>query len=258
VNVEESAALRDGWLKAELHSHCNLDPSDHGLCPYSAEELIRESARLGYQVLAITCHDLDVWSPRLSSYAADLGIILIPGMEVSTEGRHHTLVYNFGTGAEDLDTLLKIRRHSRPDTLVVAPHPYFPSTKCLGRLLDRNLDIFDAIEVSGFYATGLDFNRRARATAAAHGKPLVGNNDVHQLWQLERTCSWVQAAPNVGAILAAIKLGRVRIETRALSYGRVTQWWATALARRVASLASSGDRRRPLFLPGHPVKRRGA
>jgi predicted metal-dependent phosphoesterase TrpH len=256
--VSSSNSGQNGWLKAELHSHCNLDPSDHGLCLYSAEELIREAARLGYQILAITCHNLDVWSPRLSSHAADYGITLIPGMEVSTEGRRHTLVYNFRTGAENLDTLDKIRRLSRPDTLVVAPHPYFPSTKCLGRRVDRNLDVFDAIEVSGFRAPGLDFNRRARSMAAVHNKPLIGNSDVHQLWQLNRTFTWIEAEPNLGSILSAIKSGRVRIESRALSYPQVIRWWTTTIGRYIASLPANREHRSRLPLPGYPAKRRGA
>src|SRR5262249_57990770 len=124
------------WLKAEMHSHCSLDPDDYRMCAHSPEQLISEAARLGYDVLAITCHNLDVWSQGLSEYAASLGIMLVPGMEVSTEGGRHTLVYNFRTGAENLNTLEKIRGRSRPDTLVVAAHPYFPGQVCLGSLLE--------------------------------------------------------------------------------------------------------------------------
>jgi predicted metal-dependent phosphoesterase TrpH len=221
------------WLKAEMHAHCNLDPVDWRNCAYSAEELIKEAARLGYQVLAITCHDLDICTKELSVFAAGLGITLIPGMEVSTEGGRHCLVYNFRTGAEKLGTLAKIQSLSRPDTLVVAPHPYFPSTKCLGRRVEQHMEVFDAIEISGFYAHGLDFNRRARRIAAIHTKPLIGNSDAHQLWQLGRTFTWIQAESNPESILHAVKQGRVRIESQELSYGQVASWLATTLFRFV-------------------------
>ena len=59
-----SAKSGERWLKAELHAHCSLDPHDYRMCAHSPEELIREAARLSYEVLAITCHDLDVWSHR--------------------------------------------------------------------------------------------------------------------------------------------------------------------------------------------------
>ena len=245
---------KERWLKAEMHAHCSLDPVDYRGCGYSAEELIRAAARLGYHILAITCHDLDVWTDELSAYAAGLGIILIPGMEVTVEGRRHTLVYNFKTAAENLNTLDKIHSQSRTDTLVVAPHPYFPSTKCLWRRLDRNIDIFDAIEISGFYARGLDFNERARRMAASADKPLLGNGDVHQLWQLGPTFTWIQAEPNLESIVQAIKLGKTRVESSPLSYAQITRWWVTLLGRFVFPYSKADSRRAHRFLPNSPTK----
>jgi predicted metal-dependent phosphoesterase TrpH len=221
------------WLKAELHSHCSLDPVDYRVCSHSAEQLISEAARLRYDILAITCHDRDIWSTELSDYAGSLGITLIPGMEVSTGDGRHVLAFNFRTGSENLNTLAKIRSLSREDTLVIAPHPYFPSSSCLGQRLEQNIEVFDAIESSGFWIPGLDFNRRARKVALRHAKPLVGNSDVHVLWQLGRTFTWIQAEPDVSSIIAAVKLGRVRLETTALFYPEALRFWTTALWRFV-------------------------
>lgn len=231
------------WLKAELHSHCSLDPVDYKLCHYSPEDLIAKAAGLGYEVLAITCHDLDIWTSELSEYAESLGVTLIPGMEVTTEGLKHTLVYNFRTDPENLDTLGKIRTLSREDTLVIAPHPYFPTANCLKGLLDQNINLFDAIEVSGFFAPGLDFNRRSKMIAEVRNKPLVGNGDVHYLWQLGRTFTWIYAAPKLYSVIDAIKHGRVRVESSALSYREIAEWWATALWRKI--------------FPAHPAPTRG-
>jgi predicted metal-dependent phosphoesterase TrpH len=193
--------------------------------------LITKAAELGYHVLAITCHDMDVWNRDLAEYAESLRITLIPAMEVTVEGRRHVLVYNFRTGPERLNTFEKIRERSGPDTLVVAPHPCFPSRKCLNSLLEPNLGVFDAVELSGFYAPGLDFNRRARRIAAAGGKPLVGNGDVHLLWQLGRTYTWIYAERRIESILDAVKRCDVRVESSSLSYFEVALWWATALWR---------------------------
>lgn len=242
------ASTAERWLRADMHSHCSLDPVDYRLCPHSPEELIAEAARVGLDVLAITCHDLDVWNRDLDEYAASLGVTLVPGMEVSTEGRRHTLVYNFHTGSENLNTLEKIRARSRPDTLVVAAHPYFPGEMCLGKLVEANIDVFDGIEVSGFWMRGVDFNRRARKTAAAHGKALVGNGDVHYLWQLGRTVTWIHAEPSVPAIIAAVKQGRVRHETAPLGYHEVARWWTTTFYRYLfpVNARPTAGRTRPL------------
>jgi predicted metal-dependent phosphoesterase TrpH len=215
------------WLKAELHAHCNLDPVDHPVSRYSAEDLIRRAADLRFDVLAITCHDIDVWTPRLAGLAADHGILLIPGMEVTCQGRH-VLAYNFRAGSGELDTLSKIRSRRRDDTLVIAPHPWFPAGSCLRGLLEPNIDLFDAVELSGFYLHGVDFNRRARQIAGSHGKPLVGNGDVHRIWQLGPTFTWIDADRDVLSVLDAVRAGRVRIETRPLTYSEVAAWFAAS------------------------------
>ena len=54
------------------YAHCSQDPEDYKLCRYSAEELIIAAARAAYDILAITCHDRDIWSPDLSAFAESL------------------------------------------------------------------------------------------------------------------------------------------------------------------------------------------
>ncbi len=220
-------------MKAELHSHCNLDPEDYRMVEHSAEALIEEAARLGYEILAITCHNLDVWDDQLEDYARGLGITLIPGMEVTVERRYHTLAYNFRTCAEQINTFEKLRRLRREDTAVIAPHPYFPALSCLGGQLVRNIDIYDAIEWSGFYVPGMDFNRPARSAAELYRKPLVGNGDVHFLWQLGKTYTWIYSEPGVLPVLNAIKRGKVRLQTAPLRNREAARWWASALWRLV-------------------------
>jgi hypothetical protein len=219
------------WLKAELHSHCSLDPVDYRICRQTPEQLIHSAAKLGYEILAITCHNVDIWTEGLSDYARDLGVTLIPGMEVATERTRHVLVYNFHTGPENLATLKKIADRSREDTLVIAPHAFFPGPVCLRGLLRKNLDLFDAIEFSGFQIRGLDFNRRSVALAREFRKPLVGGADVHYLWQLGRTFTWIYAEPGVRSVLSAVKQGLVRIQTSPLSWLEAAEWWAATFWR---------------------------
>ncbi len=229
--MSESAKNGERWMKAEMHAHCSLDPLDYKLCRYSPELLISEAADHGYEILSITCHNEDIWSRELSEFAESKGITLIPGMEVDVEGRHHVLAYNFRTGSENLNTFDKLRSRSREDTLVVAPHAYYPGYTCLRSRLTKNIDVFDGIERSGFYIRGLDFNRRACSIAASHRKPIVGNGDVHMLWQLGKTFTWIYTRPGTASILQSIKHGRVRVESKPLSCGQAVQWWATAFWR---------------------------
>ena len=160
-------------------------------------------------------------------------------MEVTAEKTRHVLVYNFHTRAEDLDTLKKIRARSGKDTLVIAPHAFFPERSCLRGLLPKNLDMFDAIEYSGFQVRGLNFNRRIVRLARETGKPLVGSCDIHFLWQLGRTYTWVYSEPDTQSVLSAIKQGFVRIEVSPLSWREAATWWATTLWRNAAPADSA-------------------
>jgi predicted metal-dependent phosphoesterase TrpH len=241
--------MGERWLKAELHSHCDWDPYDCRICDSSPDALIREAARHGYDVLAVTCHDLDIWCPELAEYAESFGITLIPGMEVLVEGRRHALVYNFRTSPQDLDTLDKIRTLRRADTLVVAPHPFFPAGSCLGRLLEKNLDVFDAIEFSGFYTRHLDFNRKALRIARENQKPMVGNADVHFQWQLGKTFTWIYSEPGIQPILNAIKSSRVKVKTSPLSMREASRWWIEASRRHLLSPKSPSSRQVGRFAP---------
>jgi predicted metal-dependent phosphoesterase TrpH len=205
-------------LKADLHTHTADDPVDR--IPYSATELIDQSAALGYQALAITLHEHQLDIRPLTAYAAERGIVLIPGIERSVEGRH-VLLLNFKSGTEDVHTFEDLARLKRRQPgLVVAPHPFFPLNCCLGGQLDRHADLFDAVEWNAMFTATLNFNRRAEQWAIRHGKPLVGNGDVHRLLQLGTTYSLVDAEPDADAICAAIATGRVRVESQPLSWAR--------------------------------------
>ncbi len=208
------------------------------MCDYSAEKLIGHAAEMGYEVLSITCHDVDVWTGRLSDYAAGLGITLIPGMEVTTEGTCHTLVYNFDSDPGDLDTLEKIGSRAGDNTLVIAPHTYFPDRSSLRGLLEQNLDVFDAIEYSGFYLRAVDFNRRSRKIAEKARKPLIGCGDIHYLWQLNRTFAWIYSEPEATSVIKAVKQGLVRLETAPLSWMEAAGWWATTFWRHTLAVTS--------------------
>jgi len=208
-------------LKVELHTHTADDPVDR--IPHSSLELIDRAAALGYDALAITLHERQLDLRRLIPYAAERGIVLIPGVEQTICGRH-VLLLNFNDEAEQVQTfedLARLRRRQRG--LVVAPHPFFPTTSCLRGLLDRHRDLFDAVEYNAMFTSSVNFNRAAERWAARHDKPLVGNGDVHRLNQLGTTYSVVDAIRDADAICAAIVDGRVEVERAPISWPSVAR-----------------------------------
>lgn len=202
-------------LKVDLHTHTADDPQDR--IPHSTFDLIDRASSLGYDALAITLHDRQLELAPYVGYAMQRGVVLIPGMERTIEGRH-VLLLNFSRAAERVHSfqdLADLRR--REPGLVVAPHPFFP-VHGVGSLLDRDPDLFDAIEYNAMYTTTLNFNEAGERWARAHGKPIVGNGDVHRLEQLGTTYSLVDADPNPGSICAAIAAGRVELVTKPLTW----------------------------------------
>jgi predicted metal-dependent phosphoesterase TrpH len=201
-------------LKADFHIHTREDP--HDFIRYTAVELLQEASRQGFQVLALTCHNKRIHTEELRRRAADLGILLIPGVEAAIEGKH-TLLLDMPYSRLKVRTFAHVRALKRDGGLVIAPHPFFPAPKCLGGKLRENLDLFDAIEFSHFYTRTVDFNRRAVEYARRMDLPLVGTSDCHRIWQLGTTYTLVEAEEKtVPAVFAAIRAGRVRVVTAPL------------------------------------------
>jgi len=220
-------------LKVELHAHTEDDPEDR--IPFSTRDLIDRASSHGFDALAITLHNHQLDLTPWQSYAADRGIVLIPGTERTINGKH-VLLLNFANGTEHVrtfDDLAALRR--RAPGLVVAPHPFFPALSCLRGDLTRHANLFDAVERNAMFTDTIDFNRTAERWAAEHGKPLVGNGDVHRLQQLGTTYSLVDAERNPDAICEAIVSGRVRVVSQAMP-------WST-VARVLASLATTPNKK---------------
>jgi predicted metal-dependent phosphoesterase TrpH len=201
-------------LKADFHIHTREDP--HDFIRHTAVELLEEAARQGFDVIAITCHNKRLWNDELRRRAADLGLLLIPGVEAAIEGKH-TLLLDMPYSRLRVRTFEHVRRLKRDGGLVIAPHPFFPAPKCLQGKLRENLDLFDAIEFSHFYTARMDFNRKAVAYARRMGLPLLGTSDCHRLWQLGTTYSLLEAEErSIPAVFEAIRAGRVRVVTAPL------------------------------------------
>lgn len=203
-------------LKVELHAHTALDPVDY--ITHTTRQLIDRAAVLGYGALAVTLHNRYYDPADDAEYARARGLVLLPGIE-RTIARRHILLVNFGSGAADVASFDDLRRLKarEPSGLIVAPHAFYPTPTAMSADADACVDIIDAVEVNSMFVSWLDFNQRAIAWARRHGKPIVGNTDLHLLDQLGTTYTLVDAPPEPDAICAAIRAGRVELRSTALS-----------------------------------------
>jgi predicted metal-dependent phosphoesterase TrpH len=229
-------------LKVDLHIHTADDPSDR--IPYSTCELIDRAAELGFDALAVTLHDRQLDPAPFETFAEARGIVLIPGIERTIEGRH-VLLLNFSRAAESVQTFSDLARLKQQEPgIVIAPHPFFPAGSALRGCMDLHASLFDAVEYNAMFTQLVNFNILGQRWARRHGKPMVGNGDVHRLEQLGTTYSLVDAAPDAGAICAAIAAGRVNVMARPLSPFTAGRLMAdlmvdTVLPRRAADIAAS-------------------
>lgn len=204
-------------FKADFHMHTNDDPVDTKMVKHSNKDLIDHAAKLGFEVLSITNHDKITFNSELKEYAQVRGILLIPGVEATIEGKHVLLINYEGLlpfkKVEDLAGL------KGSHTLVIAAHPFFPGPLTLQHRLIKHLHLFDAIEHCHFYRPWINFNKKAVQLAKEHKKPMCGTSDAHFLVQMGYTYSMVEAEEKTPeAIVAAIKKGQVSVVTQALPW----------------------------------------
>ncbi|MBW1743486.1 MAG: PHP domain-containing protein [Deltaproteobacteria bacterium] len=225
-------------LKVDLHIHTKEDSEDEIL--YSARELIDEAVLRGFDALSITNHDTLTFSTELGSYAAERDLVLIPGVEASIHSKH-VLLLNMPFEDDYYTSFEHVLKQKTSNSLVIAPHPYFPGPTCLNGTLEAMPHLFDAIEYSCFHTPRIDFNRQAVQFAQKHGLAVVGNSDAHVLDQLGLAYSLVEAEKTPDAIIQAIKAGRVRAVSPTLPVDRLVEIFFRLVATKRLSFTSIAD-----------------
>jgi predicted metal-dependent phosphoesterase TrpH len=208
-------------VRADFHHHIDTDPIDGKFVRHSAGALIDRAVAVGLNVLSITCHESVPYDGDATRYAAERGVLLLRGMEATVDGQH-VLLLNFRDFPPGVCSMRDVVAHKTPEALVIAPHPFYPIGMGMGDTLLSYSECFDAVEFSGLY-TPLTrrFNQRAVDYAARAAMPVVGNSDTHFLWQLGRTYTVIDAPAEPGAVIAALRRGRVRLVTQPLSWKHV-------------------------------------
>jgi predicted metal-dependent phosphoesterase TrpH len=205
-------------LLCDFHNHTVDDPRDKHVW-HKAEELMDKAAAMGYGALAITLHGRQYFPQHWQEYAAERGIILVSGVEQDIEGCH-VLLLNFDRDAANgIRTFAELAACKREDNLVIAAHPFFPGEICLGEKVFENAELWDALEVTGFYHSQWNPNAKAIAAAQKLNLPVVGNSDTHTLDQFGSTSSHIEieGEPSAKALVQAVKAKRVQVQSRALS-----------------------------------------
>lgn len=209
-------------LKCDFHLH-TYHPSDNVY--YTPKELIDYMAAKGYDVISITNHGWVEYTEKLADYAKKKGLLLIPGVELSLEGKDILLINH-----EDIRNIKKIKdlyKIKSKDNLIIAPHPYFLLSHCLGKKLEKHIKLFDCVEYSHFYNLFLNLNKKAELIADKYELALVGNSDAHNFCQIGHTYTFVDADKNIDSIINAVKNRKIKLVTKPLPvflFLRIALW----------------------------------
>ena len=190
-------------LKCQFHIHVRGDPVDN--IQYTAEEMILEAKRLNYDVLSITCHKKVLYNEHLRKFAEEKEILLLSGIELKLK-RKDVLAINVDSEIEKIKNLEELReyKNNHPDCLIIAPHPFFPGFTSLKKDLEKNIDIFDAIEHSFCYTTTKNYNKKAIKLAEKYNKPLIATSDCHILKHFDIGYTLIDAEKSTSSIKQAI------------------------------------------------------
>ena len=202
-------------LKIDLHTHTAEDPYEK--INYSAFQLIDRASHEGFDALAITNHNVVTYNKELARYAENKGILLIPGIE-ATFSKRHVLIINPDFKKSPFNRPLKdLAKIKNEENLIIAPHPFFPTSKSLKSDLLSHLVYFDAIEFSSYYNHFVNRNKKAILVANQHKIPLVGTSDCHNIQKFGTSFTLVEAEKKLLSIIEAIKKGKTEIHTTPIS-----------------------------------------
>lgn len=158
-------------MRADLHVHSTY--SDDGR--QTVSEIIARCKELGLGAVAITDHN--VFEAHKDAAALDPGIIIVPGMEVTSDDGHILALGISSPIPRGLGVGETIRRIHEAGGIAVAPHPY----RAWSGLGENNVrtNAFDAVEVANGRSKKAG-NLAAKRLAKVLSMPAIGGSDAHR------------------------------------------------------------------------------
>ncbi len=198
-------------FKAALHNHTSDDPKDP--IKHSADELCDLAIKEGYKIVAITCHNKVTKIPKRDD------ILVIPGTEQEIAMRH-IVILNAKPEAEKIFTYKALRAYKKkhPESLIMAAHPYFPGPNIFNDTIRKNIDCFDAVELSWWYTKWLNFNKRGEKLAKKFNLPFIATPDTHNLRFFGTNLCEIDAKElTIESVIQALKTGKFKNITHPVS-----------------------------------------
>ena len=188
-------------MKADLHMHSTASSDAH----VDPVDILKKMKTKGFDAVAILDHNTVKGSLKASKSAKQIGIILVRGMEISSEAGHIgalRIEEEIPKGLSPDETVDRI--HSMGG-LAVALHPYRMSTGVGEDVVKRYH--FDAVEiVNGF--TSHRRNRKAQALADSVELSYTAGSDAHYEKEMGRAYLEIDDFSDADELLKMIEAGK--------------------------------------------------
>ncbi len=169
-------------FKCDFHIHVKGDPKDRQL-EHSIKMLILEAEKQHFNILAITNHQQIFNISKFQKFAQKHNIFLVKGIELNIKLQHVVVLFPHKSVLKIRSfTDLKKYKRRHPESVIIAPHPFYMTPTCLGKNLIDNIEVFDAIEYCHFYTKWFNApNNKAIQIAKKYNNTILGNSDVHKM-----------------------------------------------------------------------------
>ncbi len=197
-------------LKCDLHVHTNASRDGES----SIEEVITAAVAAGLDAVAITDHDTTEGSIRALGLK-NPGILIIPGIEVSTKQGHLLVLGTTKVLLPKQDVLVTIAEAKSLGAVTIVPHPFHRWRHGVGLKCREALKAADAIEAfNSRYIIGTA-NQKAARVAKKYHLPVTSGSDAHNCRFIGFGITEIDAEDrSVDAVLAAIREGRITCTCR--------------------------------------------
>jgi len=189
-------------MRFDLHIHSNHS-SDSGL---AVDEILRKAVEKGLDGIAICDHNTVTGNflARKRAKELNLPLMVLPGVEVSTTQGHLIVLGARGNIPLYLTPQETISIARKNGGVIIAAHPF--KVNSLGNVEGLDVDAIETFNSRCIFGE----NKKAEKMAIELGKPQVGGSDSHMLATIGLGFTEIDAEPDVGSVLNAIREGKTR------------------------------------------------
>ncbi|HJW96597.1 MAG TPA: PHP domain-containing protein [archaeon] len=208
-------------MRLELHCHSHYSrgkkiPTE-GID--SPSDIVKAANALGLDGLALTDHSTNRGWKEAEDEARKLGLLFIPGIEISSREGHIIglgLNDHIRSGLSAEETIERIREQG---AVSVAVHPFDLRRDGTGRLAGKAdvIESFNSMNLDGFS------NRLARRFAEKAGKPMAAGSDAHTKEMVGQCINFIDAH-DLDSCLKQIKSGKVSFQVSYTPLEKLLPW----------------------------------